>query len=243
MKHRYTLIILFALAIANIGNFNFAQNSNVLGITTVEKKALAATTNKVQVKTETAFDQKEEKIYEPVPYKIEYVEDDEMEYGTEEIVEPGIDGTKTYTYLITFWFDEEIDRQLTNTELEEPKPEIVAKGTKVIWREYMTPDVGGVWYWHKLRVWATKYDANCYGCTGRTFSGTEVKKGVCAVDPNVIPLGTNFYVDGYGLCRAEDIGGAIKGNDVDLGFKDVSKADWRTSYTDIYLLTNSPTPR
>ena len=104
----------------------------------------------------------------------------------------------------------------------------------------MTGDVGGIWYWHKLRVWATKYDANCEGCLGRTYSGTEVKKGVCATDPNVIPLGTNFYVDRYGLCRAEDIGGAIKGNDVDLGFVDASKAAWGAEYTDVYLISNSP---
>ena len=42
------------------------------------------------------------------------------------------------------------------------------------------------------------------------------------MDPSVIPLGTKMYIvssDGsvvYGLCTAEDTGGAIKGNKVDL---------------------------
>ena len=46
--------------------------------------------------------------------------------------------------------------------------------------------------------------------------------GAIAVDPNVIPLGSKLYIvsaDGeylYGYCVAEDTGGAIKGNTVDL---------------------------
>ncbi|WP_213974861.1 3D domain-containing protein, partial [Tepidanaerobacter acetatoxydans] len=42
--------------------------------------------------------------------------------------------------------------------------------------------------------------------------------GVAAVDPKVIPLGTRVYVDGYGFARAEDTGGAIKGDKIDLFF-------------------------
>jgi len=57
---------------------------------------------------------------------------------------------------------------------------------------------------------------------GITASGTYAKPGTVAVDPRVIPLGTKMYIvstDGsvvYGLCTAEDTGGAIKGNKVDL---------------------------
>ncbi|MBI2414289.1 3D domain-containing protein [candidate division WWE3 bacterium] len=144
------------------------------------------------------------------------------------------------TYKVTFWIDDEIDRQLIKTGVEEPVEEKIAKGTKIVWREYKTSDVGGVWYWQKIKVWATKYDGNCYGCSGRTFSGTSVVKGVCATDPKTIKLGTNFYVDGYGICRAEDIGGAIKGNKIDLGFEDASKGNWGAAWTYVYLLSNSP---
>lgn len=193
-----------------------------------------------EIETVTAFSQKEIQEYVPILFETIYEDNAEMEYGQEEILQEGVRGTKTLTYLLTHWEDEIIDKQLINTEIEPPVEEIVAKGTKIIWRLYATPDVGRVKYWYKFRVWATKYDANCEGCWGRTYSGTEVKKGVCAVDPKVIPLGTNFYVDGYGLCRAEDIGGAIKGNKIDLGFKDASKASWGAEYTDVYLLTSAP---
>ena len=50
------------------------------------------------------------------------------------------------------------------------------------------------------------------------------KVGAVAVDPRVIPLGTKLYVESldntkdYGFCVAEDTGGAIKGNKIDLFF-------------------------
>lgn len=66
-----------------------------------------------------------------------------------------------------------------------------------------------------------------YSCDGRpgvTATGTIVHIGTVAVDPKVIPLGSKMYIvsdDGkyvYGFCTAEDTGGLIKGNRVDLYF-------------------------
>jgi 3D (Asp-Asp-Asp) domain-containing protein len=228
---------MFSLAL--ISFLEVASEGEVLG---TSNQTYAADIKKFPLKleTETAFDQTDIYEYINIPYETTYTDNEELDYGKEEVLTEGVDGTKTLTFLLTHWEGEEINKQLMNTEIDSPVTEEISKGTKIVWREYMTGDVGGIWYWHKLRVWATKYDANCEGCLGRTYSGTEVKKGVCATDPNVIPLGTNFYVDRYGLCRAEDIGGAIKGNDVDLGFVDASKAAWGAEYTDVYLISNSP---
>lgn len=96
--------------------------------------------------------------------------------------------------------------------------------------------IDGLPYTHRLRVYTTSYDSNCLGCRGRTYSGTEVKKGVCAVDPKVIPLGSWFYIPNYGKCHAEDIGGAVKGLRVDVGWEDAKKGWLPRGWKDIYLL-------
>ncbi|MBR5908859.1 MAG: 3D domain-containing protein, partial [Schwartzia sp.] len=38
------------------------------------------------------------------------------------------------------------------------------------------------------------------------------------VDPSFIPLGTRVYIPGYGEAVAEDTGGAIVGNIIDIAF-------------------------
>lgn len=53
---------------------------------------------------------------------------------------------------------------------------------------------------------------------GVTASGTETRMGTAAVDRRRYPFGTVFEVPGYGFAQAEDVGGAIKGNAIDLWF-------------------------
>lgn len=71
-----------------------------------------------------------------------------------------------------------------------------------------------------LTMTATAYTAKCTGCSGITATGINLNedrnKKVIAVDPNVIPLGTSVYVEGYGEAIAGDTGGAIKGNKIDI---------------------------
>lgn len=42
-------------------------------------------------------------------------------------------------------------------------------------------------------------------------AGEFVRFGIVTVDPDVIPLGTNLYVDGYGHAIVADTGGVING--------------------------------
>ena len=61
-----------------------------------------------------------------------------------------------------------------------------------------------------------KVDAVAYHLPGRTALGIRVRKGVVAVDPRLIPLGTKLHVPGYGSSIAADVGVAIKGRIIDL---------------------------
>jgi 3D (Asp-Asp-Asp) domain-containing protein len=60
--------------------------------------------------------------------------------------------------------------------------------------------------------------ATCYDLPGRTATGMPVGRGVVAVDPAVIPLGSRLYIPGYGNGVAADVGGGIRGNIIDLWF-------------------------
>lgn len=59
---------------------------------------------------------------------------------------------------------------------------------------------------------------------GFTTSGTVARPGVVAVDPSVIPLGKDVYIEGYGWFKAEDVGGKIKGRSIDIFLGDYKKA-------------------
>jgi 3D (Asp-Asp-Asp) domain-containing protein len=59
-------------------------------------------------------------------------------------------------------------------------------------------------------------DAVAYHLRGWTASGLPCAKGVVAVDPRLIPLGTPMTVPGYGIAMAADVGVAIKGRIIDL---------------------------
>jgi 3D (Asp-Asp-Asp) domain-containing protein len=61
-----------------------------------------------------------------------------------------------------------------------------------------------------------KVDAVAYHLPGRTASGLPVGQGIVAVDPKLIPLGTQMYVPGYGKSIAADVGVAIRGRIIDL---------------------------
>ena len=83
----------------------------------------------------------------------------------------------------------------------------IAIASEIVKRGFLTIEV-----WLETSSWG----CDCTGCTGITKSGTVPQEGrTIAVDPSVIPLGTEVMFNGE-IYLAEDIGGAIKGNVIDL---------------------------
>ena len=98
--------------------------------------------------------------------------------------------------------------------IRRPKPKVILRGSQQPSRSTMERRV--------VTMVATAYDPGPLSCgprcTGRTALGLKAQKGMVAVDPRVIPLGTRLFIDGYGPALAADTGGAIKGNRIDLCF-------------------------
>lgn len=73
---------------------------------------------------------------------------------------------------------------------------------------------------------ASGYSANdpSQGTNNTTATGKEIKQGMVAVDPKVIPLGTRIEIKDMGIYVAEDTGGKIKGNRIDIYFNSKEEA-------------------
>jgi 3D (Asp-Asp-Asp) domain-containing protein len=92
---------------------------------------------------------------------------------------------------------------------------------------------------------ATSYSAATAGTPessswyGRTATGLKMRKGIVAVDPRIINLGSKVFVPGYGVGLAGDTGGAIKGKRIDLGYDNDNLQLWYR-WVDVYLLAPAP---
>ena len=117
-------------------------------------------------------------------------------------------------------------------EVTVKKDETIVDGKVVSKEQEKTPETvetvksGELNYSKVLTMNATSYtdDPAENGGYSTTRMGTPLRYGVVAVDPSVIPLGTKLYVEGYGYAVAEDTGGAIKGNRIDVCYTDKAKA-------------------
>lgn len=104
-----------------------------------------------------------------------------------------------------------------------PVNEVIALGTRA-----MVASRGTFAGHEYMMLEATAYypGPNNYGggVGPRTAIGLLAQRGVVAVDPSVIPLGSKVYVEGYGYAIAGDTGGAIQGMKIDLCFNTYDEA-------------------
>lgn len=67
------------------------------------------------------------------------------------------------------------------------------------------------------RIFKGKFELTAYCYGSRTATGTTpTANRTIAVDPKIIPYGTKVEIEGYGTYVAEDCGGAVKGNVIDI---------------------------
>lgn len=184
----------------------------------------------------------------PIDFSVIYRSDDTIEKGATKILQEGQQGKKIIKTRIVYEDGKQISKQVVSELVDkQPVNKIVAKGTLGT----ITASRGGkVYYTKSLRMRATAYTAG-FGSTGknpgdsgygRTATGTRVRRDVngyssIAVDPRVIPLGTKLYIEGYGLAIAEDTGGGIKGDKIDVFLDTDNQANsWGVKWVNVYFL-------
>ncbi len=136
----------------------------------------------------------------------------------------GVFGTKTLSAVKEFQYaaglpSDGLVGNATLNALRTYNPAAVKARKKVPERPGVSKPSGTV-----VSMIATAYTRYDEGCTDYTYRGNYLKRGLVAVDPNVIPLGTKLYIPGYGHAVADDIGGAIKGNRIDLAMDSIDEA-------------------
>jgi uncharacterized protein YabE (DUF348 family) len=164
-----------------------------------------------------------------IPFETVSRKDYNLPLGEKKLVQKGEEGQEEVTTIEILENGKVVSTTTESKIIKAPKPQIVLTGTVQV------ASRGGVdfSYTEKKRMLATAYTH-----TGnRTATGTTPRVGVVAVDPNVIPLGTKLYIDGYGFARAEDTGGAIKGDKIDL-FLDTAEETKRFGrrWVTVYIL-------
>lgn len=183
---------------------------------------------------------------EAVPFETITVPDPDLELDQQREVQAGQAGSRERHTRVRYEDGVEVSRVLEGEWItHEPEPRVVAYGTRIIIRTLSTP-WGDLHYWRKLRVLATSYSPLTAGHKqpgdpffGLSGTGDPVQRGIIATDPRVISLYTRMYVPGYGIGQARDVGGAVKGLRIDLGYDDENLVLWN-NWVDIYLLTPVP---
>lgn len=185
-----------------------------------------------------------------LPFQTVFKNNENLERGKTQKVQEGKKGLKEIQLELVYENGVEVSKEVLDEKIiENSTNEVIEKGTLAL----VATSRGDVSRYSKMiTMTATAYTAD-YASTGKkpgdkyygiTASGTQVRPGVVAVDPKVIPLGTKLYIQSttngradYGYAVAEDKGSAIKGNKIDLYFetsKEVKSFGRRT--VNVYVL-------
>lgn len=222
-------------------------------IVTLELSSKLKDGSKIEV-----IDVKEETVKESkdIPYKVNIVEDSELLKGKSKVSNEGQTGRNELVYKVIYHNGQEIEKKfIEELVVSKPVNKIVKKGTKV--EEIQLASSRGEstraiqistnsrenteYYYNtsssqngnKMRVVATAYTGHSITSTGST-----PRWGTIAVDPSVIPYGTKVYIPQLGKTFiAEDCGGAINGNKIDIYMNDEGSVyNWGRKTIEIYIV-------
>jgi uncharacterized protein YabE (DUF348 family)/3D (Asp-Asp-Asp) domain-containing protein len=185
-----------------------------------------------------------------IAFGVQEKKDSTLLKGKTVVKQEGTKGEKKITKEITYEDGVEVAQvELSSEMILEPVDKIVMVGTKAPVVYASKPSSGSIVasrggavpsslsYSKSFRVEATAYALDGITATGTKPVRVEGGWSTIAVDRNVIPLGTKVYVENYGYAIAEDVGGAIKGNRIDLYMNSVSAAmNWGRRTVTIYIL-------
>ena len=177
----------------------------------------------------------------PVPFKVQRTVSAELRPGLSVVERPGKEGTVSRTYRIIYKNGKETGRELLKEQvLAQAQDRVVKVGpARTVSRSAasrLALNARSV-----LRMLATAYDPGPRSCgrsaDGCTATGLRAGKGVVAVDPRVIRLGSRLYIEGYGHAIAGDTGRAIRGHRIDLGFATYREAkQFGRRYVTVHVL-------
>lgn len=195
-----------------------------LGVNKPDIKLIPSEQTKVEPNMHIQVVTLTEKVVESeVPERFSIVRrpDPTLEKGIERVMEDGEDGTKKVTLRLHFADGVEVSAQpISEVVTEKSKPQIINVGT----RDTVETSRGAMRFSRIEHMEASAYLPTDGSPEGLTATGISAGRGIVAVDPHVIPLGTRVYVPGYGVALAADVGGAIVGNKIDLCVEDYSEA-------------------
>lgn len=166
----------------------------------------------------------QETVEEDVDFNTIEKDDPSMEEGKSKVETEGSKGRDKVTYEITYIDGVESERkEISRETVTAAVDKVILNGTKI--------SFNGKSYSRKLVVKAYSYTGG-----GRTAMGTRARVGEIAVDPRVIPLGSKVYIEGVGARIAEDTGGNIKGNTIDIYMNSVAECrKWGARTVTIYI--------
>lgn len=177
-----------------------------------------------------------------VPFEVNVVEDKDLLKGQTKVEEEGKAGENQLIYKITYHNGKQVEKTFVEEVVsEKPINKIVKKGTKV--EEVKMASSRG----ESSRKISSNVNskgkhmsvvATAYTGDSITSTGKKPKWGTIAVDPKVIPYGTKVYIPQFNKTFiAEDCGGAIKGNKIDIFMNDESSVyNWGRKTIDIYIV-------